>query len=450
MPTNIESELSLPTITTLSQEQITGLVLIVDDTPTNLEVISEALADAGFDVAIATSGKRALRQLERRLPDLILLDVMMPGIDGFETCRAIKENPRTAKIPIIFMTALTDAESKVKALGLGAVDYITKPFHEAEVLARVRTHLHLHYLNQNLAAQVAKKTAELEASQLQLIQHEKMSALGNLVSGVAHEINNPLGCIIGNVPLLQNSLDDLFGLINLYQEQFPEPGDEINEEVENIDLEYLREDLPKLVQSMADSGDRIQDISQSLRIFSRADTDKPQLANVHECLDSTVMILQHRLKPNDRRPLIKVVRDYGALPVIRCFPGQLNQVFMNLLANAIDALDEAAQYVSASELAANPQTITIKTALVSEAEFVEIGIQDNGQGIAELIKTKIFEHLFTTKDVGQGTGLGLAIARQIVVEKHGGSLTVESKQGEGSCFYIHLPINAPSPTADHV
>jgi two-component system NtrC family sensor kinase len=189
------------------------LILVVDDTPANLDVISEALTDAGYEVAIAIDGERALKQVQYTLPSLILLDVMMPGINGFETCRRLKASEATKDIPVMFMTALSDTADKIKGFQLGAVDYITKPFEEMEVLARVNTHIKLRNLNKELEQRVADRTAELTAaliqvkqSQLQLIQSEKMSALGNLVAGVAHEINNPVGFIYGNIKELNLSL----------------------------------------------------------------------------------------------------------------------------------------------------------------------------------------------------------------------------------------------------
>ncbi|QFS52975.1 sensor histidine kinase [Nostoc sphaeroides] len=417
---------------------ITGLVLIVDDTPTNLEVVSETLGDAGFDVAIATSGDRALQQVERRLPDLILLDVMMPGIDGFETCRRLKANDRTCHIPIIFMTALSDTDSKIKALELGAVDYIVKPFYEKEVLARVSTHLQLSQLTQNLAAQVAQKAAELEASQLQLIQNEKMSALGNLVAGVAHEINNPIGAIVGNVNAAQDYINDLLGIIDLYGRKFPQPDAEIEDQLEAVDLDYIREDLPKLIRAMKDGGDRITSISKSLCTFSRADSDTKQIFNLHEGIDSTILILKHRLKANEQRPAIEIITHYSDLPEIECFPGKLNQVFMNILANAIDALDESNNGRIFTEIQANTNKIIVKTFL--ENNHIKISIADNAKGISQEVKQKIFDRLFTTKPVGKGTGLGLAIARQIVEQTHGGKLSCNSILGQGTEFVIEFSL----------
>lgn len=416
---------------------LTGLILIVDDTPTNLDVISEALSDAGYTVAIATSGERALKQLERRSPDLILLDVMMPGIDGFETCVRLKANPKTCDIPVIFMTALSDADSKIKGFEVGAVDYITKPFQEREVLARVRTHLQLRFLTHNLEQQVSQKNAELQASQLQLIQSEKMSALGNLVAGVAHEINNPVGFLGGNIQPALDYINDLFGLIDLYEQKYPQSDADIQAEMEQIDLEYIREDLPKLVASMKEGVKRIRDVSTSLRTFSRADSDRPVPCNIHDGIDSTIMILKHRLKADDSHPEIRVIKNYGDLPQIECYAGQLNQVFMNLLSNAIDAFDESNQGDSYHEIA---HKIQITTELSSDLKQVLIHIKDNGVGMNKGLQNQIFDDFFTTKCVGKGTGLGLAIAHQIVVQKHHGDITVHSVLGAGTEFIITLPI----------
>ncbi|MEG3877082.1 response regulator [Microcoleus sp. herbarium7] len=416
---------------------ITGLILIVDDTPTNLDVISEALSDAGYTVAIATSGERALKQLERRSPDLILLDVMMPGIDGFETCARLKANPNTCDIPVIFMTALSDADSKIKGFEVGAVDYITKPFQEREVLARVKTHLQLSLLTHNLEQQVSQKNAQLQASQIQLIQKEKMSALGNLVAGVAHEINNPIGFIGGNIQPALDYINDLFGLLDLYQQKYPHPDAEITAEIEQIELEYIRKDLPKLVGSITEGVKRIKDVSTSLRTFSRGDSDRPVPCNIHDGIDSTIMILKHRLKADDNHPEIEVIKNYSDLPLVECYAGQLNQVFMNLLSNAIDALDELNKGDSYRDIA---RVIKIATEVSPDLKQVFICIKDNGVGMSKGLQEQIFENFFTTKCVGKGTGLGLAIVHQIVVQKHGGDITVNSVLGAGTEFVLTLPV----------
>ena len=280
----------------------------------------------------------------------------------------------------------------------------------------------------------------LKQMQLQLVQNEKMSALGNLVAGVAHEINNPVGFIVGNLQPAQEYVGDLFNLIDLYQEKFPDPGVEIEAEIEDMDLEYLREDLPKLIGSMKEGVDRIRNISTSLRTFSRADSDRPVSFNIHDGIESTVLILKHRLKASEFRPAIEIVKEYGNLPLVKCFPGQLNQVFMNILANAIDALEESNKGLGFSEIKARPNLITVQTVLSESKNQVLIRIKDNGTGMPDSVKENIFNHLFTTKPVGQGTGLGLSIAHQIVVEKHGGTLTVNSSLGEGSEFVISIPV----------
>ncbi|MBD1884587.1 ATP-binding sensor histidine kinase [Microcoleus vaginatus] len=297
----------------------------------------------------------------------------------------------------------------------------------------------LYQQSQEYAQKLEFYLNDLKQMQLQLVQNEKMSALGNLVAGVAHEINNPVGFIAGNLQPAQEYLQDLFDLIDVYQDSFPKPGAKVEEKIEAIDLEYLREDLPKLIGSMQEGVERIRNISTSLRTFSRADSDRPVSFNIHDGLDSTLLILKHRLKASEFRPAIEVVKEYGKLPLVKCFPGQLNQVFMNVLANAIDALEESNKGLRFSEIKALANQITVQTVLSEDQNQVLIRIKDNGVGMSNEVKENIFNHLFTTKSVGQGTGLGLSIAHQIVVEKHGGTLTVNSSLGQGSEFVICIP-----------
>ncbi|MEM9945800.1 MAG: ATP-binding protein [Cyanobacteria bacterium P01_D01_bin.36] len=280
---------------------------------------------------------------------------------------------------------------------------------------------------------------ELQTAQLQTVQNEKMATLGNLVAGVAHEINNPIGFLNGSIQNAENYIQDLFEHLQIYGEQQP-PTEAIQESAEDIDLDFLLEDFPKLLTSMRGATDRIKVISTSLRTFSRADMEHKVSANIHEGLDSTLLILKYRLKANEYRPAIEVIQDYGTLPKIECFPGQLNQVFMNILANAIDMFDEMALQTTFEDLKANPQSVTLQTATAADQTAVEVRISDNGKGMPEAVKSRIFENLFTTKAVGKGTGLGMAIAHKIVVEAHSGTIAVQSKPGQGSEFCIRLPL----------
>jgi PAS domain S-box-containing protein len=302
------------------------------------------------------------------------------------------------------------------------------------VTERKQMELAIQQKNQNLE----QAMVELQQAQLQTVQSEKMASLGNLVAGVAHEINNPIGFLNGSINNAKDYVKDLLGHLELYQQCHPHPATPVQDNAEDIDLEFLREDLPKLLNSMQGATDRIKNISTSLRTFSRSDTEHKVSANLHEGLDSTLLILKYRLKANEFRPAIEVIQNYSKLPMIECFPGQLNQVFMNILANAIDMFDEMAQTQSFEQLKANPQKITIQTE--QRDGQVVIRIRDNGKGMDEATQAKIFDHLFTTKAVGKGTGLGLAIARQIVVQKHEGQLDVWSELGQSTEFCIRLPI----------
>ncbi|MBW3584395.1 MAG: AAA family ATPase [Cyanobacteria bacterium 0813] len=321
--------------------------------------------------------------------------------------------------------------------GQAIFDHLGKKVGAVVVLRDINDLKRIEAERQQKSEALEKTLRELQQAQIQLIQGEKMSALGNLVAGVAHEINNPVGFLAGNITPALDYINDLFGLLDMYEQKYPQLDPEIQEEIENIDLDYIREDLPKLVGSMREGVKRIRDISTSLRTFSRADTNYPVACNIHDGIDSTIMILKHRLKANETRPEIKVIREYGNLPQVECYAGQLNQVFMNLLGNAIDALDESNQGRPYAEIA---NQITIKTVISGDNKQAIIRIKDNGAGMSEAVKEKIFDHLFTTKGVGKGTGLGLAIARQIVVEKHGGTIEVNSVLREGTEFAIVLPL----------
>ncbi|BAB77007.1 response regulator [Anabaena sp. FACHB-709] len=425
-------------------------VLLVDDNPNNLKVLSEAVQGCGWKALMATDGESALEQTEYAHPDLILLDVMMPGIDGFETCRRLKANPITQNTPVIFMTALSDATDKVKGLEIGAVDYITKPFQHEEVIARLKLHLKISHLTRTLEQKVQERTAELTQSiqqlkqtQIQLIQSEKMSTLGQLVAGIGHEINNPIGFISGNCSHIEEYVKDILRLVHLQQQKLSHSDPEIEELVEEIDLEYLAEDLPKILGSMHQGIDRLKDISLSLRTFARSDISSKVEFQIHEGMNSTLMLLKHRLKDQSDRPKIEVIKEYGTLPPITCYPGQLNQVFMNIIANAIDAFDDLHQKCSDQEInVSEPHTITITTSVDQERAGVTICIEDNALGIPPEVQDRIFEPSFTTKAVGKGTGLGLAITHQIIVDKHNGKIKCLSTLGKGTKFIITLPISS--------
>ncbi|WP_198013409.1 sensor histidine kinase [Thalassoporum mexicanum] len=278
---------------------------------------------------------------------------------------------------------------------------------------------------------------ELKKTQVQLIQGEKMSSLGQMVAGVAHEINNPVNFIYGNVTHAENYSQDLLGLVQLYESQYPDPAPAIEQEKEDIELDFLKEDLPNLLRSMKFGAQRIQEIVKSLRNFSRLDEAEAKSVDIHEGLDSTLLILHNRLKDKGDHTGIEVMKEYGQLPLVDCFPGQLNQVFMNIISNAIDALTEFNQNRSIEQIKANPSQIKISTR--AEGDWVIIEIADNGPGMSKEVAAKLFDPFFTTKPVGAGTGLGLSISYQIITEKHGGKLICTSEPGQGATFTIKIP-----------
>ncbi|MEQ9480762.1 PAS domain S-box protein [Coleofasciculus sp. F4-SAH-05] len=316
---------------------------------------------------------------------------------------------------------------------------------------------------------------QLKNTQAQLVQNEKMISLGQMMAGIAHEINNPISFIYGNITYARDYTLDLFNLIELYAKHYPAPVPEIQDKIEAIDLQFLSADFPKLLNSMQDGAERIREIILSLRNFSRLDEAEQKFVNIHEGINSTLLILQHRLKKTVFASEIQVIKEYSKLPMIQCYPSQINQVFMNLLNNAIDALDQKAKHYENLEYT---RTITISTSVRTQDNHLRsspveyrnkaegrgnraevnnhcldeydinssqliIRIADNGIGIPQPLQKHIFDPFFTTKPVGVGTGLGLSISLAIIVEKHGGKLSYSSEPGQGTEFIIELPIHPP-------
>ncbi|MFN6561963.1 MAG: response regulator [Nostoc sp. ChiSLP01] len=423
-------------------------ILVVDDTPDNLRLLSAMLTAQGFEVRKALNGKMALTACQMVLPDVILLDINMPGMDGYQVCQQLKADDRTCEIPVIFISALDDVVDKAKAFDVGGVDYIAKPFHGAEVVLRIENQINLRLLQVKLQEKnflLQQALDNLKAAQVQQIQNEKMVALGQLVAGIAHEINNPISFIYGNLQYAGQYVQDLVNIIEVYQQEYLQPTPKIKQISQDIDLNFVIKDLQNLLSAMYRGSNRIREIVLALQNFSRHDESQVKRVNIHEGIDNTLVMLQHRLKETANRPAIVVVKNYGKLPLVQCFASELNQVFMHLLNNAIDALEKGVGNGKEAEEAGGeinqypvPQ-IRIYTQMTN-SNMVKIAIADNGPGIQDSLRSRLFDPFFTTKPVGKGSGLGLSISYQIIVQKHRGQINCNSSVGQGAEFAIKIPI----------
>ncbi|MBF0301748.1 MAG: response regulator [Desulfamplus sp.] len=416
-------------------------IMIVDDKPANLKLLEKMLSEKGYLVRPFPKGMMALNAAFNDPPDLILLDINMPEIDGFEVCRRLKSDDRTKQVPIIFISALTETLDKIKAFEIGGVDYVTKPFQFEEVYARVKTHLNLKATQQMLEEknQLLEKTlSDLKNTQNQLVQSEKMAALGVLTAGIAHEINNPVNFIKTSALGLEQDIKDIEQLLSFYKDNCitcRHNDAAVNEHLESlkkeIDFDLLISELPELMNNINEGVSRTQEIVSSLRLYSRMDDFDLKKIDIHSLIDAALVILKNRYNQK-----IDIKKEYNMMPEIYGQPGKLTQVFTNILANAIDAL----QNNSINRTESDKKRISINTSVQSRGniDYIQIAINDNGYGIAPENLDKIFDPFFTTKDVGKGSGLGLAISIGIVRE-HNGMLEVDSSNESGTTFSVLLP-----------
>ncbi|OYE02520.1 ATP-binding protein [Nostoc sp. 'Peltigera membranacea cyanobiont' 232] len=433
-------------------ESSAGMILLLSPDATAFEIIAEF--GVFFDNSQPEPGKGIIGNIVQSNRAELVNDVQAdPRLEGQKNVSAMICVPLRAKERVLGAIAIgTSKTDSYKAEHLKLVSIFASQtaiaidkalLYEQSTQAAVQAKAQTQKLQQALH--------ELQLAQTQLIQSEKMSSLGQLIAGVAHEINNPVNFICGNLRYVAEYAQDLLHLLEKYQKFLPVAPPGLESELDNIDLEFIIQDLPKLLDSMKVGTDRIFEIVQSLKNFSRHDEAEMKAVNIHDGIDGTLMILHHRLKADARRPAIEIVKDYAKLPLIECYPGQLNQVFMNILANAIDALEEL-MVTSQQSTVKSPELstmdyglltkplITIRTAVLDN-QWVVIRIADNGPGMKEEVIRRIYDPFFTTKDVGKGTGLGMAISYQIVVDKHGGMLKCRSQPGEGTEFWIQIPLN---------
>lgn len=395
-------------------------VLVVDDVEANLVAMAALLESTGAELVLVRSGEEALRQLLRRQFAVMLLDVQMPGMDGYEVARHARSNVATRDVPIIFLTASDSSDENIaRGYGSGAVDYLIKPVNAVVLRSKLQVFLELHRGRRELhdaktsleqANRVLRQAyTDLQSAQAQLVQSAKMASLGQLVAGVAHEINNPLSFVSAHLETVQACLETVSqalpqALPNIAQSAWERANSRLGE--------------------MSMGLNRMRDLVLKLRTFSRLDEGERSVVSLKECLDSVLTILTHRTHD----VTIDVV--YGDVDQIDCYPGTLNQALLNVISNALDAVMEVEER-------------RVEIATRRDGEWLAISVRDSGHGLAQGASERLFEPFFTTKPPGSGTGLGLSITYSIV-KKHGGTFTLENAPGGGALATIRLPLAGPS------
>lgn len=427
-------------------------ILVVDDEEKNRKILDVILRHHGYQTAMARNGVETLALCKTFAPDLILLDVMMPEMDGFTACRMLREEERFSHIPVVMVTALADRESKLKGLEAGASDFLSKPVDKTELLIRVRNLLKvkefadfLKIHNERLEEEVVAKTADLrqalqeemaakaalEKAHARLLESEKLASLGLLTAGIAHEINNPLTYVLGNLDFLSGNLRILDRYIALLESSALQASparsaEEIAANRVEMKIDHVRKELVEVTAGAIDGAERIRQIVRNLQTFSRREEAESSVADINDCLERAIAIAWHEIKS----VAATVHRQFDDLPLVRCFPQQLTQVFINLLVNAAQEIK-------------NHGDITVRT--WHDNDRVHVSITDTGGGISREILEHIFVPLFTTKEAGKGTGLGLSISHDIVT-KHGGEISVQSEVGRGSTFTVSIPVTDEAGT----
>lgn len=423
-------------------------VLVVDDTPDMVRLMMKAVEDQGHETLVASDGRLALHLVSAEHPDVILLDIMMPGMSGIEVLRHLKQDVRFRMIPVIFVTAMGEERDVIAGLDEGAHDYVTKPFKKEILAARIRSavrikesHDRLAHLNQ----QLQKEMVARERMQRELAQAQKLESIGHLAAGLAHEINTPAQYVGDNTRFLQEAFTGFDGLlrvsVNLLQAAKNNAlTDELVAEVEaavhGADLDYLMDEVPAAIRQSLEGIEQIASIVRAMKAFSHPGTGRKCGVDLNQAIENTLTVCR-----NEWKYVAELLTDFDSdLPPVYCLPNEINQVVLNLLINASHAIADVV-----GDGSVRKGRITVRTR--RDGDWAEIRVEDTGAGIPEPIQARVFDHFFTTKEVGKGSGQGLAIAHNIVTKKHRGTITFETEVGQGTTFVFRLPIGDPAEAA---